>query len=324
MSKIKIGILGYGNLGQGVELGVQHAEDMELVGIFSRRQPDQLDTSSPAFHVDQLESMKDEIDVLILCGSSDKDLPEHGPYYAQYFNTVDSFDTHNDIPIYFEKVNQSAEKGSHVAVISSGWDPGLFSLNRLISEAILPQGETYTFWGPGKSQGHGAAVRQVEGVKDAVQYTIPSQKLLDKINQGHSIEYTSTTAHDREVYAVLEEGADSDQVEQAIVNMENYFKGYDTQVHFISQEELDRDHAGLPHGGRVIRQGYTDKEHQSLYEFGLSLDSNPEFTAAVNVACARAAHRMAGRGVSGAQTIFDIPPALLSPKSPEELRKELL
>lgn len=324
MSKIKVGILGYGNLGQGVELGVHQAEDMNLVGIFSRRQPDQLDTNSPVFHVDQLEKMTDEIDVLILCGSSDKDLPEQGPYFAQHFNTVDSFDTHNDIPAYFKKVDESAKGGKHVSIISSGWDPGLFSLNRLISEAILPAGETYTFWGPGKSQGHGAAVRQVAGVKDAVQYTIPSQKLLDEINQGHSIEYTSATAHVREVFAVLEGDADPEQVEQTIVNMENYFKDYETKVHFISQETLDRDHGGLPHGGRVIRQGYTDESNQSLYEFRLDLDSNPEFTAAVNVACARAAYRMAKKGMNGAQTIFDIPPVLLSPKSAEELRRELL
>lgn len=324
MSKIKIGILGYGNLGQGVEMAVHQAEDMELVGVFSRRQPSQLTTENPTFSVDELEKMKDQIDVLILCGSSDKDLPKQGPYFAQYFNTVDSFDTHNDIPAYFNKVDKSAEDGGYVSVISSGWDPGLFSLNRLISEAILPAGETYTFWGPGKSQGHGAAVRQVEGVKDAVQYTIPSQKLLDEINQGHSIEYTSTTAHVREVFAVLEEDADPEQVEQMIVNMENYFKDYETKVCFISQEELDRDHGGVPHGGRVIRQGYTDESNQSLYEFRLNLDSNPEFTAAVNVACARAAYRMAEKGMVGAQTIFDIPPVLLSPKSAEELRRELL
>lgn len=321
---IQIGILGYGHLGKGAEQAIGLADDMHLVGIFTRRQPDQVESDSDVYSIDQLMDFQDKIDVLLLCGSSDKDLPDQTPHYAQYFNTVDSFDTHDRIPAYFEAVDQAAQSSGHLSIISMGWDPGLFSLHRMMAEAILPQASTYTFWGPGKSQGHGAAVRQVEGVKDAVQYTLPSQELLDAIGRGEQIDYQAKTAHKREVYAVLEEGAEASQVEEAIKTMPNYFEGYDTQVHFISQAELDQDHSGLPHGGHVIRQGSTSPSHQSLYEFSLALESNPEFTAAVNVAYARACYRLAKQGESGARTIFDIAPALLSKESPEDLRARLL
>lgn len=321
---INIGIVGYGNLGRGVEANLKNAPDMNLVGIFSRRNPDTLDTEATAYHIDDILNFKDEIDVLILCGGSRSDIPEQGPALAEHFNTVDSYDNHSQIPNYFESIDTVTKAHKYVSIIATGWDPGLFSLNRLIGEAILPKGDTYTFWGEGLSQGHGDAVRRVEGVKDGVQYTIPNTELIDQIHAGETVEYTSKSAHNRDVYVVLEEGADAEKVKNDIVTMPDYFEGYQTEVTFITEEELHANHAGLPHGGRVIRSGETSPDMQQVYEFGLNLGSNPEFTAAVNVAYARAAYKLHQEGLSGAQTVFDIAPKYLSPKSDADLRKELL
>lgn len=321
---INIGIVGYGNLGRGVEANLKNAPDMNLVGIFSRRNPDTLDTEATAYHMDDILNFKDKIDVLILCGGSRSDIPEQGPALAEHFNTVDSYDNHSQIPNYFESIDTVAKAHKYVSIIATGWDPGLFSLNRLIGEAILPKGDTYTFWGEGLSQGHGDAVRRVEGVKDGVQYTIPNTELIDQIHAGETVEYTSKSAHNRDVYVVLEEGADAEKVKNDIVTMPDYFEGYQTEVTFITGEELHANHAGLPHGGRVIRSGETSPDMQQVYEFGLNLGSNPEFTAAVNVAYARAAYKLHQEGLSGAQTVFDIAPKYLSPKSAADLRKELL
>ena len=321
---INIGIVGYGNLGRGVEANLKNAPDMNLVGIFSRRNPDTLDTEAKAYHMDDILNFKDKIDVLILCGGSRSDIPEQGPALAEHFNTVDSYDNHSQIPNYFESIDTVAKAHKYVSIIATGWDPGLFSLNRLIGEAILPKGDTYTFWGKGLSQGHGDAVRRVEGVKDGVQYTIPNTELIDQIHAGETVEYTSKSAHNRDVYVVLEEGADAEKVKNDIVTMPDYFEGYQTEVTFITEEELHANHAGLPHGGRVIRSGETSPDMQQVYEFGLNLGSNPEFTAAVNVAYARAAYKLHLEGLSGAQTVFDIAPKYLSPKSAADLRKELL
>ena len=321
---MNIGIVGYGNLGRGVEANLKNAPDMNLVGIFSRRNPDTLDTETKAYHMDDILNFKDKIDVLILCGGSRSDIPEQGPALAEHFNTVDSYDNHSQIPNYFESIDTVAKAHKYVSIIATGWDPGLFSLNRLIGEAILPKGDTYTFWGEGLSQGHGDAVRRVEGVKDGVQYTIPNTELIDQIHAGETVEYTSKSAHNRDVYVVLEEGADAEKVKNDIVTMPDYFEGYQTEVTFITEEELHANHAGLPHGGRVIRSGETSPDMQQVYEFGLNLGSNPEFTAAVNVAYARAAYKLHQEGLSGAQTVFDIAPKYLSPKSAADLRKELL
>lgn len=321
---INIGIVGYGNLGRGVEANLKNAPDMNLVGIFSRRNPDTLDTEAKAYHMDDILNFKDKIDVLILCGGSRSDIPGQGPALAEHFNTVDSYDNHSQIPNYFESIDTVAKAHKYVSIIATGWDPGLFSLNRLIGEAILPKGDTYTFWGEGLSQGHGDAVRRVEGVKDGVQYTIPNTELIDQIHAGETVEYTSKSAHNRDVYVVLEEGADAEKVKNDIVTMPDYFEGYQTEVTFITEEELHANHAGLPHGGRVIRSGETSPDMQQVYEFGLNLGSNPEFTAAVNVAYARAAYKLHQEGLSGAQTVFDIAPKYLSPKSAADLRKELL
>ena len=321
---INIGIVGYGNLGRGVEANLKNAPDMNLVGIFSRRNPDTLDTEAKAYHMDDILNFKDKIDVLILCGGSRSDIPEQGPALAEHFNTVDSYDNHSQIPNHFESIDTVAKAHKYVSIIATGWDPGLFSLNRLIGEAILPKGDTYTFWGEGLSQGHGDAVRRVEGVKDGVQYTIPNTELIDQIHAGETVEYTSKSAHNRDVYVVLEEGADAEKVKNDIVTMPDYFEGYQTEVTFITEEELHANHAGLPHGGRVIRSGETSPDMQQVYEFGLNLGSNPEFTAAVNVAYARAAYKLHQEGLSGAQTVFDIAPKYLSPKSATDLRIELL
>ena len=321
---INIGIVGYGNLGRGVEANLKNAPDMNLVGIFSRRNPDTLDIEAKAYHMDDILNFKDKIDVLILCGGSRSDIPEQGPALAEHFNTVDSYDNHSQIPNHFESIDTVAKAHKYVSIIATGWDPGLFSLNRLIGEAILPKGDTYTFWGEGLSQGHGDAVRRVEGVKDGVQYTIPNTELIDQIHAGETVEYTSKSAHNRDVYVVLEEGADAEKVKNDIVTMPDYFEGYQTEVTFITEEELHANHAGLPHGGRVIRSGETSPDMQQVYEFGLNLGSNPEFTAAVNVAYARAAYKLHQEGLSGAQTVFDIAPKYLSPKSATDLRKELL
>ncbi|UUX33679.1 diaminopimelate dehydrogenase [Fundicoccus culcitae] len=321
---IKVGIVGYGNLGRGVEANIKNAPDMELVGIFTRREPESIKTESPVFGLDLIYDFKGMIDVLILCGGSRTDIPEQGPMLAEYFNTVDSYDNHAQIPLYFASMDHVAQTNRTVSVIATGWDPGLFSLNRLLGEAILPKGNTYTFWGKGLSQGHGDAVRRIEGVKDAVQYTIPNEELINKINIGEEVVYDSHTAHTREVYAVLEEGADAATIENEIVTMPDYFEGYQTRVHFISEEELAANHQGLPHGGHVIRSGYTSENNHQLYDFKLQLGSNPEFTAAVNVAYARAAARLAKEGVRGAKTVFDIAPAYLSPYDADELRERLL
>ena len=321
---IKIGIVGYGNLGRGVEMNILNAPDMELVGVFTRRDPSTIDTQANAYHMDEILDFKGKIDVLVLCGGSRSDIPEQGPQLATHFNTVDSYDNHQNIPHYFESMDAVSKEHQTVSIISTGWDPGLFSLNRVIGEAILPKGDTYTFWGKGLSQGHGDAVRRVEGIKNAVQYTIPNEDLLQAIRQGEVVEYNSKMAHQREVYAVLEEGADAEAVREQIVNMPDYFQGYETTVHFIDEDELIANHAGLPHGGHVIRSGYTTPSNQHPYEFGLKLESNPEFTAAVNVAYARACYKLSQEGYVGAQTVFDIAPRYLSHMSNERLRKEFL
>jgi len=324
--KIRIGIAGYGNLGRGVESAIAQSQDMELVAVFTRRAPEAVKTlGGVAVHaLDDIARFQGRIDVLILCGGSKNDLPEQGPALAALFNTVDSFDTHAKIPEYFEAVNQSAEPAGNVALISVGWDPGLFSLNRLFGEAILPEGASYTFWGKGLSQGHSDAVRRVAGVKGAVQYTVPVEEAVARVRSGTAPTLATREKHTRECYVVLEEGADAAQVEQAIVTMPDYFADYDTTVTFITAQELARDHGAMPHGGFVIRSGTTGQGSKQVMEYSLTLESNPEFTSSVLVAYARAAHRMNQQGVAGARTVFDVPPGLLSPKSPAQLRKEML
>ncbi len=325
--RIRIGIVGYGNLGRGVEMALKRNPDMELVGVFTRRDPSSvnlLDAKVPVHAMDEIAAFKESIDVLILCGGSKDDLPVQGPAMAKLFNTIDSFDTHAKIPEYFGAVDQAAKGSNRTAIISVGWDPGMFSLNRLYGEAALPEGETYTFWGKGVSQGHSDALRRVPGVVGAVQYTIPSEKAMDLVRSGSNPKLTTREKHTRECFVVLAEGADSKAVEQAIVTMPDYFSDYDTTVHFISAEELKRDHADMPHGGFVIRGGQTSKDCRQVIEYGLKLDSNPGFTSSVLVAYARAAYRMNRVGQTGAFTVFDVAPALLSSKSPEQLRKELL
>ena len=326
---IRIGILGYGNLGRGIECAVKQNSDMELVAVFTRRPPESvniLNKNVPVYHVDNILEHKDEIDVLILCGGSATDLPVQTPEYAKYFNVVDSFDTHAKIPEHFDKVDSSAKEGGNIAVISCGWDPGMFSLNRLYASAVLPEGKDYTFWGKGVSQGHSDAIRRIEGVVDAKQYTIPIDAALEAVRSGRSPELTTREKHLRECFVVAAEDADKARIENEIKTMPNYFADYDTIVHFISLEELKRDHSGIPHGGFVIRSGKTgwEGENTHIIEYSLKLDSNPEFTASVIVACARAAVRMKQEGFKGCKTIFDLPPAYLSSKSPEELRKEML
>lgn len=325
--KIRIGIAGYGNLGRGVEMALARSQDMQLVGIFSRRDPttiDPLGADVPVYALDAIEQFQDRIDVLILCGGSKNDLPQQGPALASLFNTIDSFDTHNKIPEYFAAVDEAARAAQRTAIIALGWDPGLFSLNRLFGEAILPDGETYTFWGKGLSQGHSDAVRRVPGVKAGVQYTIPSPTAMDRVRRGELPQLSTREKHTRECYVVLEPGADLKTVEQAIVTMPDYFADFDTTVNFISEEELRRDHSAMPHGGFVIRSGETGTDTKQVIEFSLALGSNPEFTASVLVAYARAAFRLHRNGSHGAHTLFDIAPGLLSPKSPAQLRKELL
>jgi len=324
---IRIGILGYGNLGRGVECAIRQNPDMELVGVFTRRDPSAVKTfGAKAYHIDCAAVMKDEIDVMIICGGSATDLPKQTPEYAKIFNVVDSFDTHAKIPEHFAAVDASAKESGNVAVISVGWDPGMFSVNRLYAGAILPEGNDYTFWGKGVSQGHSDAIRRIDGVVDARQYTIPVPAALEAVRNGEAPELTTREKHTRECFVVAEDGADLERIEREIVTMPNYFADYDTTVHFISMEELQRDHSGIPHGGVVIRSGKTglNKEHGHIIEYSLKLDSNPEFTSSVLVAMARAAYRMKKEGMSGCKTIFDIPPAYLSPKSGEELRKTLL
>ncbi len=326
---IRIGILGYGNLGRGVECAVRQNPDMELVAVFTRRKPEDLSImteKAAVCHVDEAAAWKDKIDVLILCGGSATDLPEQTPVFAKLFNVVDSFDTHAKIPQHFSNVDAAAKESGKVGIISVGWDPGMFSLNRMYANAILPDGKDYTFWGKGVSQGHSDAVRRIEGVKNAKQYTIPVDAALEAVRNGENPELTTRQKHTRECFVVLEEGADAAKVEEEIKTMPNYFVDYDTTVHFISEEELLRDHSGIPHGGFVIRSGRTgwEKENSHVIEYSLKLDSNPEFTASVIVAYARAAYRLAREGQSGCKTVFDIAPAYLSAKSGEELRATLL
>lgn len=324
---IRIGIVGYGNLGRGVEAALKQNSDMQLVSVFTRREPAEvqlLDANTPVRKLDSIASFKDQIDALILCGGSKNDLPEQGPALAAMFNTVDSFDTHAKIPEYFDAVDQAARQAGTTAIISVGWDPGLFSLNRLFGEAILPDGDTYTFWGKGLSQGHSDAVRRVPGVKAGVQYTIPAAAAIERVRSGSRPQLATKEKHRRECYVVLEEGADATEVEHLIVTMPHYFADFDTSVNFISEDELRRDHAAMPHGGFVIRSGSTGDDTAQVMEYSLTLNSNPEFTASVLVAYARAAVRLNKRGRIGAKSVLDVAPGLLSPKSPAALRKELL
>ena len=326
---IKIGILGYGNLGKGVECAIRQNDDMELAAVFTRRDPATvkiLTEGAAVCRVEDVEEWKDKIDVMILCGGSATDLPEQTPKYAKLFNVIDSFDTHARIPEHFGNVDAAAKEGGNVGIISVGWDPGMFSLNRLYANAILPDGNDYTFWGKGVSQGHSDAIRRVEGVKDGKQYTIPVEAALEAVRNGENPELTTRQKHTRECFVVLEEGADAAKVEEEIKTMPNYFSDYDTTVHFISEEELKANHSGIPHGGFVLRSGKTgwNQENSHLIEYSLKLDSNPEFTSSVLIAYARAAYRLAKEGQSGCKTVFDIAPAYLSAKSGEELRKNLL
>lgn len=326
---IRIGISGYGNLGRGVECAVRQNPDMELVAVFTRRNPKDvkvLTETAQVVRAGEAEQWKDRIDVLILCGGSATDLPKQTPEYAKLFHVVDSFDTHAKIPEHYAAVDAAAKAAGKVALISVGWDPGMFSLNRMYANAILPEGKDYTFWGKGVSQGHSDAIRRIEGVRDGKQYTIPVDSALEAVRNGEDPELTTRQKHTRECFVVLEEGADAAKVEQEIKTMPNYFADYDTTVHFISEKELKRDHSGIPHGGFVLRSGVTgwEKEHRHLIEYRLKLDSNPEFTSSVIVAYARAAYRLAAEGQSGCRTVFDIAPAYLSPKSGEELRASML
>lgn len=327
MEKMKIGIVGYGNLGRGVEAAIAQNPDMELAGVFTRRDPDTLHIQTEGvkvFHVNDAVNFQGEIDVMILCGGSATDLPEQVPYFAQWFHTIDSFDTHAKIPEFFDAVDQAATENGTVSIISVGWDPGLFSLNRLLGEAVLPAGTTYTFWGDGLSQGHSDAVRRINGVKNAVQYTLPVKEAVERVRNGENPELSTREKHARECFVVLEEGADKAAIEMEIKGMPNYFADYDTTVHFISEEELKEQHAGMPHGGFVIRSGESGAGDKQILEFSLKLESNPMFTSSVLVAYARAAYKLAEKGERGAKTVFDIPFGYLSPKSPAELRKELL
>ena len=326
---IRIGILGYGNLGRGVECAVKQNPDMEVVAVFTRRNPENvtiLTKSAQVCHINDVENWKDKIDVMILCGGSATDLPVQTPKYAEMFNVVDSFDTHAKIPEHFANVDAVAKESGKVALISVGWDPGMFSLNRMYAGAILPNGKDYTFWGKGVSQGHSDAIRRIKGVKDAKQYTIPVDAALEEVRCGSNPELTTRQKHIRECFVVLEEDADAAKIEETIKTMPNYFADYDTIVHFISEEELKAEHSGIPHGGFVLRSGKTgwNEENSHLIEYSLKLDSNPEFTASVIVAYARAAYRMAAEGQKGCKTVFDVAPAYLSAMSGAELRATLL
>ena len=326
---IRIGIMGYGNLGRGIECAIKNNEDMELVAVFTRRKPETVSVLTPnvkVCSVDDAISMKDEIDVLILCGGSATDLPQQTPEYAKYFNVLDSFDTHATIPEHFANVDAVAKENGHVALISAGWDPGMFSLNRLYASSILPNGVDYTFWGKGVSQGHSDAIRRVEGVLDGKQYTVPVQAALDAARSGENVELTTREKHTRECYVVAEEGADLARIEAEIKNMPNYFADYDTTVTFITEEELKKNHAGIPHGGFVIRSGNTgwNLENKHVVEYSIKLDSNPEFTASVIAAYARAVARMKEEGMTGCKTVFDVAPAYLSPLSGDEIRAHML
>ncbi len=324
---IRIGILGYGNLGKGVEAAISQNKDTELCGVFTRRDPAGVSIATPGvktYHADALLSMKEDVDVLIICGGSATDLPVMTPQYAEMFNVVDSFDTHARVPEHFANVDKAAKKAGRIGIISCGWDPGMFSLNRLYASAILPEGSAYTFWGKGVSQGHSDAIRRIEGVKDARQYTVPVPAAIEAVRSGSNPELSTREKHTRECFVVAEEGADLARIEQEIKTMPNYFSDYDTTVTFISEEELKADHAGLPHGGSVIHTGTTGTGNKHVIEYKLTLDSNPEFTGSVLLACARAAYRMNSEGQTGARTMFDIAPAYLSPLSGDELRAHFL
>ncbi|RGN91511.1 diaminopimelate dehydrogenase [Dorea formicigenerans] len=328
MSKIRIGIVGYGNIGRGVEQAIKRNEDMELAAVFTRRDPASVKVATEGakvVHMDDMLSMKGDVDVMVLCGGSATDLPVMGPEIAANFNTIDSFDTHAKIPEYFANVDKAAKEGNNISIISVGWDPGMFSLNRLYAESILVQGSTYTFWGKGVSQGHSDAIRRIPGVKNAIQYTVPVDEAVDQVRSGSEPKLTTRDKHTRECYVVAQEGANKAEIENAIKTMPNYFDAYNTTVHFISEEELKRDHSKMPHGGFVIRTGETGEEgNKHVIEYSLKLDSNPEFTASVLIAYARAAYRLNQKGENGARSVFDIAPALLSMKTPEQLRKEIL
>ena len=325
---IRVGILGYGNLSKGVESAIAQNPDMELVAVFTRRNPDSIKTHSgvQVLGTTELMEYKGKIDVLVLGGGSATDLPEQTPEYVKYFNVVDSFDTHARIPEHFANVDKAAKAAGKVGIISVGWDPGMFSLLRMISTSVLPEGENYTFWGKGVSQGHSDAIRRIDGVKDARQYTIPVEEAVNRVRSGENPHLLVRDKHTRECFVVVEEGADKAAIESEIINMPNYFADYYTTVHFISEEEMKRNHSGLPHGGFVVRSGVTgfDKEHKHIVEYNLKLDSNPEFTGSVITAYVRAAYKLAEEGVSGCKTVFDIAPTYLSPLSAEELRKTML
>ena len=326
---MKIGILGYGNLGKGVECAVKNNPDMELACVFTRRDPASvklLTAGVPVYNVADVEKHKNDVDVLVICGGSATDLPKQTPEYAKYFNVIDSFDTHARIPEHFANVDKAAKDNGHIALISCGWDPGMFSLMRLYGNCVLPDGHDYTFWGKGVSQGHSDAIRRIEGVKDGKQYTIPVQSALDAVRAGKNPELTTRQKHTRECFVVAEEGADKARIEKEIKEMPNYFADYDTTVHFISEEELKKNHSGIPHGGFVFRSGKTgwNKEFNNVIEYRLTLDSNPAFTSSVLVAFARAIFRMNKEGQTGCRTVFDVAPAYLSPLSGEELRAHML
>lgn len=321
---IRIGIVGYGNLGRGVEAALQFNPDLKLQAIFTRRQPETVEADSKMVHISEVEKYKDQIDVMILCGGSATDLPEQGPQLAEMFHTVDSFDTHARIPEYFAQIDAAAQKSGKVSVISTGWDPGLFSLNRLLMEAILPQGTGQTFWGRGVSQGHSDAVRRVAGVKHAVQYTIPQEEAIESVRRGENPILTTRDKHLRDCYVVPEEGADTARIAEEIKSMPNYFADYETNVTFITEAELQANHAQMPHGGFVLRSGKSGGGHTHVMEFGIKLDNNPEFTSSVLVAYARAAYKLGADGQKGAKTVYDIPFGALSPKSAADLRRELL
>ena len=323
-SKIRIGIVGYGNLGCGAELAVSRNPDMELIAVFTRRNPETLNSKYNVKHISEILDFRNKIDVMILCGGSAKDLDEQGPMIVSHFNTVDSFDNHAQIPEYFEKMDRSAKKSSKLGLISVGWDPGLFSLNKLLGQSILPHGRSYTFWGDGISQGHSDAIRRIEGVKNGVQYTVPIQEVLDRVRNYENIDIPANKRHKRICYVCAEDGADLAAIENKIKTMPNYFAGYDTSVFFISEEELIKNHSKMPHGGLVIRTGITGKNNRQTMEFKLTLDSNPEFTSSVAAAYARAVFKLSKEGKIGAISVFDVPFAYLSPMSGEELRKELL
>ncbi len=326
---MKLAILGYGNLGRGVECAIKQNPDMELVAVFTRRNPETvniLTETAKVLHVDEAKNYKNDIDVLIICGGSATDLPVQTPQFVKDFNVIDSFDTHAKIPEHFENVDKVAKENGKIGIISVGWDPGMFSLNRLYANAILPGGKDYTFWGKGVSQGHSDAIRRINGVLDARQYTVPVESAVESVRNGENPELTTRQKHIRECFVVVEDGADKEKIENEIKTMPNYFADYDTIVHFIGMEELKRDHSALPHGGTVIRSGKTgwNGENSHIIEYKLNLDSNPEFTASVLVAYARAAYKLNKSGESGCKTVFDIPPAMLSSETPENLRKHLL